>query len=83
MENTHTYDTKRKEHGKNKERAHNNDLDQKQAYYRAMCFMGIAGGVSDQSYASLDLKASCKGDSNQSFKGRTVVRKAVSTETFH
>lgn len=51
--------------------------------YRAMCFMGIAGGVSDQSYMSLDLKASCKCDSNQRFKGRTVVHKAVSTEAFH
>lgn len=48
-----------------------------------MCFMGVAGGVSDQSYMSLDIKASCKYDSNKCFKGRTVVHKAVSTKAFH
>lgn len=74
---------KEKNMGKIRKEHINNDLDQKQAYYRAMCFMGIADGVSDQSYMSLVRKASCKGDSNQRFKRRTVVHKAVSTETFH
>lgn len=61
----------------------NNDLEQKQAYHRVMCFKGVAGGISDQSYMSLDHKASCKGDSNQCLQGRTMVHKAVSSEVFH
>ena len=46
--------------------------------------MGVARGVGDQSYTSLEHKASCKGGSSQRFEARrTVVYKVASTKAFH
>ena len=48
-----------------------------------MCFMGAARVFSDQRYMSFDHKASCKGDSDHHFKGKSVLHKSVSPEAFH